>query len=236
MIYANFFYHNYIIGAFKAFPEPVAIKLRRALYYTNMDVQPKEALKYYDQALRVAHEIGMDPFSDELLGVKIQVASLMEKVQQYQKAIDVLEIVRNDCLKWMDQLGSKPGNEGKRTRVLGKTVGISVKLGDLYANQYVLEPDLAEEKLIWAVETVLKEQQRRDLEGVKEGEGSWMNNEEMGGAFECEIIQGLSLPTIPLASLNLTNTDSTCTQLRRKKLALFSSSVVSPGHRLNITK
>ena len=169
-----------------------------------MDVQPKEAVKYYNLALRVADEIGMDPFSDEILGVKIQVASLMEKVQQYQKAIDVLEIVRSDCLKWMDQLGSKPGNEGKRTRVLGKTVGISVKLGDLYANQYVLEPDLAEEKLIWAVETVLKEQQRRELEGVKEAEGPWMNNEEMGGAFECETIPAPLPPNTLVGTVDLT--------------------------------
>ncbi len=68
----------------------------------------------------------MDPFSDEILGVKIQLAALMEKIQQYQKAIDVLEIVRRDCLEWIDKRGSEPGNEGKRTRILGKTVGISV--------------------------------------------------------------------------------------------------------------
>jgi hypothetical protein len=144
----------------------------------------KDAIKYYKRALREADEIGMDPFSDEILGVKIQVASLMEKIQKYQKAIDVLEIVRSDCLKWVDQLGSKPGNEAKRTRVLGKTVGISVKLGELYANEYVLEKEFAEERLVWAVETVLKELQRRKVEGVKPEEGPWMSPEEIGGSLE----------------------------------------------------
>lgn len=141
-------------------------------------------MKYYREALRVADEIGMDPFSDEIIGVKIQLASLMEKVQQYKKAIHILEIVKSDNLKWVEQLGGVPGNEGKRTKVLGKTVGVSVKLGDLYANEYVLQKDKAEESLVWAVETVVKEQQRREKDGVKPEEGEWMTPEGNGGAFE----------------------------------------------------
>ena len=128
----------------------------------------------------------MDPFSDEILGVKLQIAAMMEKIQQYQKAIEVLEIVRGDCLKWMEQLGDKPGNESKRTRVLQKTIGISVKLGELYSNEYVQETTAAEEKLVWGVTTILKEGKRREDEGVKEGEGDWMTNDEIGAALECE--------------------------------------------------
>jgi hypothetical protein len=132
----------------------------------------------------VADEIGMDPFSDEIIGVRIQVAALMEKIQLYQKAIGVLEIVKSDNLRWIDERGSLPGNEGKRTKVLGKTVGISVKLGELYANEFVKEKGAAEERLVWAVETVLKEQQRRETEGVKPGEGDWLSPEEIGGSLE----------------------------------------------------
>lgn len=126
----------------------------------------------------------MDPFSDEILGVKIQLAALMEKIQQYDKAIGVLEIVRRDCLKWIDELGSRPENAGKRTKVLGKTVGISVKLGELYANEHVLKKEAAEDRLVWAVSTVLKEQRRRQVEGIKPEEGEWMSPEEIGGAME----------------------------------------------------
>lgn len=184
LLYSNYIYHTYIIGAFHKFPEPVAKQMRKALYYTNISLDPKLAVKYYREALRVADEIGMDPFSDEIIGVKIQLASLMEKVQQYKKAIHILEIVKSDNLKWVEQLGGLPGNEGKRTKVLGKTVGVSVKLGDLYANEYVLQKDKAEESLVWAVETVVKEQQRREKEGVKPEEGEWMTPEGNGGTFE----------------------------------------------------
>lgn len=73
---------------------------------------------------------------------------------------------------------------GKRRRVLARSVGISAKLGELYADEHVLQSDVAGERLIWAVETILKEMQRRQVEGVKEGEGDWMSPEETGGALE----------------------------------------------------
>jgi hypothetical protein len=47
----------------------------------------------------------------------------MEKIQQYQKAIDILETVRKDCLRWVDELGGKHWNDGKRSRVLGRLLG-----------------------------------------------------------------------------------------------------------------
>ncbi|KAI9712223.1 MAG: hypothetical protein M1812_006958 [Candelaria pacifica] len=184
LLYTNYIYKTYIIGAFHKFPEPVAQKLRRALYYTNISLSPHDAIRYYRQALTVAQEVGMDPFSDEILGVKFQVAALMEKSQQYQTAIDVLEVVRRDCLKWIEEFGETDGNEGKRTRILGKTVGLSVKLGELYSGEYIKERDKAEEAFVWAVETVLKEKKRREEEGVKEGEGDWMTDEEIGGSLE----------------------------------------------------
>ena len=62
------------------YPEPVAIKLRRAVFYTSVDVQPKNAMKYYRQALEVAEELRMDPFSEEVLGIKYKVSMLMEVI------------------------------------------------------------------------------------------------------------------------------------------------------------
>ncbi len=187
LIYINYIYQVYIIGDFAAYPEPVAAKLRRALYYTNIDLQPENALKYYRQALVLADEIGMDPFSDEIIGVKIQLAAMFEKIRSYQRAIDVLEIVRRDCLLWMEKLGGLERNVGKKTRVLGKTIGISVRLAEYYAAEEIQDDDAAEERLVWAVTTLLKEQRRREEEGVKEGEGEWMTNEEIGASLECKL-------------------------------------------------
>ncbi|MCJ1404763.1 hypothetical protein MMC11_007989 [Xylographa trunciseda] len=184
LLYTTYVYNTYIVANLHNFPEPVANKLRRALFYSNQDVNPKKAVDYYRQALAVADEIGMDPFSDEILGTKIALAALMEKVNQHQKAIDILEIVRADCKKWLQTTGEQEGHEADRTRVLAKTVAISVKLGDLYANEYIADQDVAEKNLIEGVEIALKEQRRREDEGVLDAEGPWMSNEEMGGALE----------------------------------------------------
>jgi len=163
----------------------LAKKLRRAVWYTSQDVQPKEALKYYKQALEVAHELGMDPYSDEILGVKICVAQLMESIQNYPKAIQVLEIVRSDCLKWEKELGHLERNKQKRTRVLAKTIAISVKLSELYSNPYVRDPTMAEERLVWAVELSIREKQRREKNNISdEEEGPWISDDEMGAALE----------------------------------------------------
>lgn len=188
LIYTNYFYQSYILGEFAAFPEPVARKLRRALFYSNYDVQPDNALKYYKQALVAAEEVGMDPFSDEILGVKFQLASFFEKqIHQPKMAIEILERVRQSCLDWVKESGGLEENRGKRTRVLGQCVRMSVKLGELYAGPEIMEGEQAEESLVWGVTTLLKEQERREREGVKEGEGEWMNPEEIGGALECTI-------------------------------------------------
>ena len=176
-------------------------------------------------ALEQCTAAGLDPFSDEVMGIKIQLAAWLEKIGGYQNSIEVLEALLRDCKKWVkvmeksveeglvDKSGyliepeksalvtSPPQIEsqaetntkaeierenlwGKRRRVLGRSVGISTKLGELYADEHVLQGDMAGERLIWAVETILKELQRRQVEGVKEGEGDWMSPEEIGGALE----------------------------------------------------
>ncbi|OTA96368.1 hypothetical protein M434DRAFT_116655 [Hypoxylon sp. CO27-5] len=219
-IYVGYAYFSYFQSRqFTRFPPQIAKSLRRALYYSNYAPDPKLALKYYKIALEQCSEAGLDPFSDEVMGLKIQLAAWFEKIGSYRNSIEVLESLLRDSKKWVEVMEKsvrdglvdnsgrlvgvpKPqpstGEEGgesekhtipenlwaKRTRILGKSVGISVKLGELYSNEHVLQGDSAGEHLVWAVETVLKELQRRQVEGVKEGEGDWMTPEQIGGALE----------------------------------------------------
>ncbi|OCL10082.1 hypothetical protein AOQ84DRAFT_316008 [Glonium stellatum] len=184
-LYLPYYYHTYIIAPYHKFPEPVAKKLRRAIFYSsgrNMDL--REANKYFRQGLQIADEMGMDPFSDEIIGVKISLAAMFERAQQYKLAIEVLDIIRRDCFRWVEALGDKHWNDGKRTRVLAKTVALNIKLGELYGNQYIANRDAAEERLVEAVETILKEKQRREQDGIQPGEGDWLSDEEAGAALE----------------------------------------------------
>ncbi|KAI0102781.1 TPR domain-containing protein [Nemania sp. FL0031] len=217
VIYAYF--HYFQSEQFTRFPPEIAKSLRRALYYSNYAPDPKLALKYYKLALEQCPGSGLDPFSDEVIGLRIQIAAWLEGIGKFQNSIETLEALLVDCKKWVEVMekgvrdglvdksgrlisattqasAPKEGDESgaeevqpenlwaKRTRVLGRSVGISVKLGELYADEHVLQGDAAGEHLVWAVETVLKELQRRQVEGLKEGEGDWMNPEQIGGALE----------------------------------------------------
>ncbi|KAJ5086787.1 hypothetical protein NUU61_008094 [Penicillium alfredii] len=85
------------------FPPPVADSLRTAVYYTEIDLNPPKALQAYKEALRIAVEMGMHPFSDEVLGIKLQVALMLEKAGLMKPAIEVLERSKNEALSWVDE-------------------------------------------------------------------------------------------------------------------------------------
>jgi hypothetical protein len=187
VVYIPWYYKNVIIKPYHNFPEPVAKKLRKALFYSRgkwLDI--REANKYFRQALAAAEEEGMDPFSDEIMGVKYTIAALFEDAGYYSLAVDVLEIMRSDCTKWVDEFSDRHWNDGDRSRVKKNLVQINLKLGQLYDVKYVNEPENGGKRLTEAVESALREKQRRDKEGLKPGEGEWLTSDEMGGALEGE--------------------------------------------------
>lgn len=194
----------------------MANTLRRAIYYTNYKPDPELAFKYYKRALEESTQIGMHPFSDEVLGIRIQVSAWLEKIGNYKSSIEVLEGLLSDCTRWVEAMEQQFA-EGKinadgrlvknlppttdatekkadveppetlwrtRERVLAKAVSISTKLGELYGSEHVLEPEKSHERLLWAVETALKEFARRRKEGTRPGELSWLTPAETGGAME----------------------------------------------------
>jgi hypothetical protein len=184
-LYVPWYYKNVIVKPYHNFPEPVAKKLRRALFYSRgkwLDI--REANKHFRQALALADELGMDPFSDEIMGVKYTIAALFEDAGYYSLATDVLEIMRADCQKWKEEFSQKHFHNGNRSRVMKNMVQINVKLAQLYDVRYINEPENGEKRLVEAVEMALSEKQRREREGVETGEGPWLSNDEMGATLE----------------------------------------------------
>jgi len=224
---------------FTVFPDDVAQSLRRALYYTNYSPEPALAMKWYNKAIEQCKAHGIDPFHDETMGIRIQIAQWLEGLHSYKGAIQVLEELFKACSGWQEKFeqmvrDGKVGKDGKltisleeagaglsprmqkavaeakekaergddkpdpllerkldyenlwrkRNRILAMMVKINTKLGDLYADPHVLENDLAGERFLWSVETTLKEMHRRQTEGVKEGEGPWFTEEELGAELE----------------------------------------------------
>jgi len=118
------------------------------------------------------------------MGVRFRVTGLLERHGHAVLAAQILERIRKDCLAWVEREGERHMEDGERTRILGRTVAMGVKLGELYSGPRIKDREAAEEALVSAVETVLREKQRREREGVRKGEGEWISDEEAGGSFE----------------------------------------------------
>lgn len=147
-----------------------------------------------------AAKLGMQEWSDEILGLKIQVAAMFEIVGRLDKAVEVLEIIFNDAQAFIDKQDSlrntlseegppPPGTRDpqSRTRVLKTVIGIAIKLAELYSNDKLGMRDVAEEKLVWAVTTTLKENSRRQVltqEQLSNDEGVWMSDVEIAASLE----------------------------------------------------
>lgn len=180
--YSYHIYQSYIIDEFAAYPEPVAKQLRRAMYYTNIAPDPEKANQFFKKTLEKCRELQMDPYSDEVIGIKLAVADMLEKAKDIPAAIEVLEHVRKDLTEWVEKSGPMHFDDGSRTRILSRTVGISFKLGELYS--WVADAEAAYTSTLWAVSVIVGEKRRRDEAGVREGEGDWLSGEEVGAAVE----------------------------------------------------
>ncbi|RHZ68463.1 TPR domain protein [Aspergillus thermomutatus] len=126
---AIFAYISYIeltrVGPqYHKFPPPVAESLRTAVYYTEVDLNPAKALKAYKEALRKAVELGMHPFSDEMIGIHLQVSMMLEKAGLAKPAIQVLERAKTECLKWVEEGRQK--KDAQKTEAEGKTDSIQI--------------------------------------------------------------------------------------------------------------
>lgn len=127
--------------------------------------------------------MGVDHFTPEIIYLKVKFASWAENEKAIPMSIQILEHVMSDNNRWIKER-FKPGKEGQRKDVLLANVRIANKLAELYTDDRVLQIDKAEERLVYAVETIMKEHKRREEEGVKEGEGDWINDEEFVAMLE----------------------------------------------------
>ncbi|PLB50329.1 TPR domain protein [Aspergillus steynii IBT 23096] len=131
---------------FHKFPPPVVRSLRTAVYYTEVDLNPPKALKAYKDALHIAVEMGMHPFSDEVLGIKLQVAMMLEKAGLAKPAVDVLERTKREVLAWIEEGRKKEAEEVKmKTEAEKKGQG---KKDDAAAtvDATVTDPEILEEQ------------------------------------------------------------------------------------------
>ncbi|EEQ28182.1 hypothetical protein McanMca71_005879 [Microsporum canis] len=132
---------------YSRFPKEMAIHLRKAVYYTEMDLNPTSALAYYKQALEAGLQLGLHPFSDEMLGIRLAVASMLEKANLFDASIEVLEKIKNDCETWIEN-GRRRKLILDRERESGKDILPDPSNSDAVAeHEAALEKEQEEERM-----------------------------------------------------------------------------------------
>ncbi|KAK2747340.1 hypothetical protein FQN57_002238 [Myotisia sp. PD_48] len=101
LIYFVYDYVTRVHPKFERFSKHVSGPLRKAIYYSELDMNPKSALHYYKQALLAASKTGLHPFSDEVLGIRFAISSMLEKAGLIKASIEVLEKTLSDCQEWI---------------------------------------------------------------------------------------------------------------------------------------
>ncbi|EEP80324.1 predicted protein [Uncinocarpus reesii 1704] len=125
------------------YPPAVGDRLRKAVYYTQFDLNPVRALQWYKQALIAADQVGMHPFSEEVLAIRMQVGRMLEKAGMMKAAIEVSEKVQKDCIEWV--------RNGRRKQIIRENErAVSDKRTDdpaaIEAERIELEKEVAEEQ------------------------------------------------------------------------------------------
>lgn len=169
-------YQSYSQNHLHNFPEPVAKPLRRALYYSS-DSGGKEygkSLLLYRDAIEQSKQFGMDPSSDEVTGLKIQMAGLLELLERKSAAAtvytNVLSVLNNAVAE----------TDSDKSVLRKRAIGVAVKLGRLQEELGLLSS--AHNTLERATTSLLEETRKR---GQSIGESNhWLSNEETGGVFE----------------------------------------------------
>jgi len=94
----------------------------------------------------------MDPLSDEVTGIKIELAGVLLHHGIVEKGVEVLEGVLDEVVAAAE---AEKVDEGVRRKLLKRGVGIAAKVGEAYVGKG--RYDEAEEALGWAVETAVRE-------------------------------------------------------------------------------
>ncbi|KAL9623888.1 MAG: hypothetical protein Q9160_001880 [Pyrenula sp. 1 TL-2023] len=176
--------NEYLIVApkYAAYPREVEHHLRQGIYYSEIKFDPEKSFESFAEALRVAEALGMDRFSDEILGIHIRITAMLEKAGKAKAAIEILERTSTDCLSWVsdhEQEGESPSqtervhlvqvNEDqqpmerdseRRARLFHKAVECRVKAAELYDSDYIQDAKTARELLSNTFSLILKEAQK----------------------------------------------------------------------------
>jgi hypothetical protein len=179
---------------FADWPAPVENQLRIALHFTHVDPNPNQAAESFDGALAAAEKCGMDPFSKEVMGIRIRLAEMLEQFGRAKSSIEVLNSLAKDCQEKLTELsrgtvlkelkGENASTQEEKdlaqhTTILKTIIQVKVKIAGLYDSEFIQDPASAKKTLSEAVGLLVQHTQDPQAKGFHEDNAAGLSLEEI---------------------------------------------------------
>ena len=179
---------------FADWPAPVENQLRVALHFTHVKPNPDLAAECFAGALEAAEKCGMDPFSKEVMGIRIRLAEMLEQFGRVKSSIEVLNSVVEDCQEKLTELSrstvlkalknekASPQEEkeiSRHTAMLRGIIQAKVKIAGLYDSEFIQDPASAKKTLSEAVGLLVQHTQDPQTKGFSEDNAAGLSLEEI---------------------------------------------------------
>ena len=187
-----------------AYPPPVEERLRLALHFTHVQPDGPKAIRYFQEALSIAAGHGMDPFSNEAMGLRIRYAQMLEDFGRGLQAAEIVKSIVNDYEEELFEVdrqllsystapatrpqgvsnsGTSRSSEYSRSNLVKGLIQAQVKLASLYASDHIQNPRLAKESLSEAINLLVRETKDASSKGLSEDNNAALTYEEIAAIF-----------------------------------------------------
>lgn len=179
---------------FAGWPAPVENQLRVALHFTHVNPNPDLAAECFAGALEAAEKCGMDPFSKEVMGIRIRLAEMLEQFGRVKSSIEVLNSIIEDCEEKLTELSrgtvlkalqsENPSVQEKKdaaqhTAMVRGIIQAKVKIAGLYDSEFIQDSASAKKTLSEAVGLLVQHTQDPQTKGFNEDNAAGLSLEEI---------------------------------------------------------
>lgn len=171
-----------IAPQYAAYPDVVEQHLRYALHLTHVQADPDGAAKQFSKALQQAYVEGMDPFSKEVMGIRIRWAEMFEKFGRAQGAIEILKAIVTDCEEKLTEIETSVEGEQNtipKGALLKMIIQMKVKAAGIYESEYLQDPHSAKHILSEAVSLLVQETKNPETNGFSEDNAAGLSLAEI---------------------------------------------------------
>jgi hypothetical protein len=172
---------------YAGYPLAVEQQLRLALHYTHISPNPRVAGDHFAEAIKLAEDCGMDPFSKESMGIRIRYSAMLEQFGFVKAAVDVLNGIVTECEKKLEQLDNEQATTAElkdekgpsRKSLLRAIIESRVKVSSLCESDYIQNPVLAKQILSDTVGLLVKETRDPQTKGFSEDNAAGLTMSEI---------------------------------------------------------